>query len=123
MLLLFCTGGLKLQGNPKEVSNCESSKSSACEFGKVCCQPDKVKTIKKNPMKETDIKKDHFHPIHMVYKDHCISWASGRLYHTKGNSYPSEMFSGGCVFMDHASGYMRINHQVAIRYTEMVKEK
>ena len=33
------------------------------------------------------------------------------------------MFSGGYVFIDHASGYVRIKHQVAINATENVKEK
>ena len=33
------------------------------------------------------------------------------------------MFSGGCVFIDHASGYVSIKHQVAINTTETVKEK
>ena len=33
------------------------------------------------------------------------------------------MFSGGCVFIDHANGYVRINHQVAINATGTVKEK
>ena len=46
-----------------------------------------------------------------------------RLYHTKGKSYPSDIFSGGCVFIDHDSGYVRIKHQVAINATETVKEK
>ena len=33
------------------------------------------------------------------------------------------MFSGGCVFIDHASGYVSIKHQVAINATETVKAK
>ena len=33
------------------------------------------------------------------------------------------MFSGGCVFIDHVSGYVSIKHQVAINATETVKEK
>ena len=31
------------------------------------------------------------------------------------------MFSGGCVFIDHTSGYVSIKHQVAINATESVK--
>ena len=59
----------------------------------------------------------------MVYADHYISRAPGRLYHTKGKSDQSEMFSGGCVFIDHASSYVSIKHQVDINTTENVKEK
>ena len=33
------------------------------------------------------------------------------------------MFSGGCVFIDHASGYVSINNQVDIDATETVKAK
>ena len=33
------------------------------------------------------------------------------------------MFSGGCVFIDYAIGYVIIKHQVAINATETVKAK
>ena len=33
------------------------------------------------------------------------------------------MFSGGCVIIDNASGYVRIKHQVAINATEKFKAK
>ena len=74
-------------------------------------------------MKEQDIKKYHFLPGHMVSVDHYILRSTGRLYHKKGKSYPSDMFSGGCVFIDHDSGYVSIKHQMAINATENIKEK
>ena len=33
------------------------------------------------------------------------------------------MFLVGCVFIDHVSAYVSINHQVVIKYTKTVKEK
>ena len=112
-----------MQGNPKAVANCERPKCAACEFGKGHCRPNKLNTIKKNPMKEQELKKDHLLPGQMVSADHNISRAPGRLYHTKGKSDQSDMFSGGCVFIDHACGYASIKHQVAINSTETVKAK
>ena len=112
-----------MQGNSKAVANFERPKCDSCEFGKVHCQPNKVNTIKKNPMKEQELKKDHLLPVHMVSVDHYISRDPGRLYHTKRKSDHSDMFSGGCVFIDHASGYVIIKHQVAINATETVKAK
>ena len=74
-------------------------------------------------MKYQDLKKDHLLTVQMVSEDHYISRAPGRLYHTKGKSDQSDMFSGGCVFIDHASGYVSIKHEVAINVTETVKAK
>ena len=74
-------------------------------------------------MKEQEIKMDHLLPVQMVSADHYISRATGRLYHTKGKSDQSDMFSGGWIFIDHASGYVSIKHQVAINATETVKAK
>ena len=74
-------------------------------------------------MKEQDLNKDHLLPGQMVSAYHYILRALGRIYHTKGKSDQSDMFSGGCVFFDHASGYVSIKHQVAINATETVKAK
>ena len=90
------------------MSNCERPKCAACEFGKVHRRSNKINTTKKNPMKEQYLKKDHLLPGQMVSADHYILRAPGRLYHTKGKSDHSDMFSGGCVFIDHASGYVSI---------------
>ena len=98
-------------------------KCAACDFGKGYIQPNKINTIEKNPMKEQELKKDHLLPGKIVSADHYISRAPGRLYHTKGKSDQSDMFSGGCVFIDHVSGYVSIKHQVDINATETVKAK
>ena len=74
-------------------------------------------------MKDQELKKDHLLPGQMMSADYYISLAPGGLYHTKGKSDKSYMFSGLCVFIDHASGYVIINHQVAINATETFKAK
>ena len=92
---LIHTGHLKVKVNSKAVANCERPKCSSCAFGKSNHQPNKVNTIKKNHMKEQELKKDHILPGQMVYADHYIAWDPCRLYHTNGKSYPSDMFYGG----------------------------
>ena len=59
----------------------------------------------------------------MVSEDNYISRALGRLYHTKGKSYPSDMILVVYFFIDHASGYVIIDHQVVIHATEIFREK
>ena len=74
-------------------------------------------------MKKQEIKKDHLLPGKFLSIDHYISRAPGRLYHTKGKSDQSDMFSGECVSIDRASGYVRIKNQVDINANETVKAK
>ena len=105
------------------VANCERPRCAACDFGKFRHQLDTVKTIKKNNMKDKYLKKDHLQPGNMMSAVHHISQVPGTLYHTTYKSDPYEMFSGGCVFIDHASGHMSIKHQVAINATETIKAK
>ena len=59
----------------------------------------------------------------MVSADHYISRAPVRLYNIKGKSDQYAIFSGGCVFIDHASSYVSIKHQVDINGNENVKTK
>ena len=112
-----------MQRNSKAADNCERPKCAACEFGKGHCRSNKVNTTNKNHIKEQELKKDHLLNGHMVSADQYILRAPGRLYHTKGKSDPSDMFSGGCVFIDHASGYVIIKHQVDTNATRTFKEK
>ena len=74
-------------------------------------------------LRSKDLNKDHILPVQMVSTDHYILRAPGRLFHTIGKSDPSNMYSGGCVLIEHASGYMSIKNQVVINATETVKEK
>ena len=62
-------------------------------------------------------------PGQIVSVDQFILRATGRIYHTKVKADQSDMFLVGCVFIDHASGYVSIKHQVAINATETVKAK
>ena len=59
---LINTGRLKVQVNSKAVANCESPKCAACKSVKGHRRRNKINTIKKNPMKEQELKKYHLLP-------------------------------------------------------------
>ena len=63
---LIRTGRLKLQGTSKAVANCESPKCAACECVKGRRWRSKVNKIKKNHMKDQELKKYHLMPGQMV---------------------------------------------------------
>ena len=50
----------------------------------------------------------------MVPEDNYIIWDPVWIYHVRCKLDPSELFSGVCVFVNLASGFMIIKHQVAI---------
>ena len=74
-------------------------------------------------MKYQKLKKDHNITVNMVSADHYILRAPCRLYCTNSKLAPFEIFSGGCVFKNHASGYMSIKNPVTINATEYFKAK
>ena len=57
----------------KKMSNCERTKCAACEFGKGHRQPNKLKKMKNNPIKEKDLKKDHILPGNNVNRSLYIA--------------------------------------------------
>ena len=103
------------------MKNCEIPNFAACEFVNFRRWPDKVNTINSNHIKEQDIIKDNLLSVLMVSTYHYILQAPGRIYHTMGKSDPYDIFSGGCVFIHHDSGYMIIKHQVNMNSTETAK--
>ena len=82
-----------MQGYSNTAENCDRPKCAACEFAKGFCLSNKVHITNNNNTKNKDIKKDQLQPVHIVFAYHYILRDPGRLYHTKGKSDPSEMFS------------------------------
>ena len=74
-------------------------------------------------MKYKKLKKYHILTVHMVSEDHYILRAPVRLYHTKGNAYPSDILFIGLFFIDRSSVYIVIKHQVDINTNETFKAK
>ena len=70
-----------------------------------------------------ELNKYHLMPGQMMYTYHYILWYPGRVYHTKGKSDISEIFSKRCVFIDHVSCYMKIKYQVTINDIKLFKER
>ena len=65
-------GFWRCKENSKAVANFERTKYAACEFGKGHSWPNKVNTIKKNTVKEQELKKDNLLLGQMVYEYHYI---------------------------------------------------
>ena len=55
--------------------------------------------------------------------DHYVSSVPGRLYNSRGCNDPDEMYHGGSIFVDHASGFIGLRHQVSLSAADSIKDK
>ena len=72
---------------------------------------------------EMSLKVDHLLPGQAVSMDQYQSTIRGHLAHTFGKEKDDDKYSGGTIFVDHASTKMYIRHQVSLRAGETVVSK
>ncbi|EEC45027.1 predicted protein [Phaeodactylum tricornutum CCAP 1055/1] len=124
---LHRTGALsqsaKVRALHRLAANCDLPKCASCQFGKAkrCPSPGKAQTIV--PAHDGSIKKEHLSPGQQVSVDHFICSAKGRLSSSKGKTTDDRMFSGGCLFVDHASSLVHVEHQVSLTSHETLQAK
>ena len=117
------SGKVQVQ-NPKSVANiCPFPKCAACEFGKACCQGFDATSTSRKPGKEIELKKGDLFAGQQVSSNHCQSSCPGRLYSSCGATNHSDMFHGRTIFVDNATGYIDVRHQVSLGSSETVKSK
>jgi hypothetical protein len=61
-------------------------------------------------------------PGQRVSVDHFKSSQPGRMYTTKGGT-KSATYCGGAIFVDHATGYISVQHQQTFGAADTVKAK
>ena len=71
------------------------------------------------------LKDGHLQPGEQVSVDHFICSTKGRLLTSKGKTAESEMYTGGCLFIDHASNFVHVEYQqhLTTHQTLEAKEK
>ena len=109
--------------NPHGVANCKIPVCASCQFGKQCRRSTGANTSIRNQDKFMEIKKGDLFPGDKVSIDHYQSAVPGRDYNSRGSPPPQEMFNGGSIFVDHASGRIFIHHQVSLAAVESIKAK
>ena len=109
--------------NPKAVANCEAVKCACCEYGTASKRSHGSTVTRQRKEKEMELKKEDLLPGQRVSVDHYQSTQPGRLYSSRGGVGPKSRFVGGAVFVDHASGLIKVMHQVSLDAVETIKSK
>ena len=98
-------------------------KCATCQFGKQKqgLSPGKQSSV----IKDHDgvLKKDHLLPGQCVSVDHFVCNTKGQLYTSRGKMSPDDMYDGGCIYFNHASGFIHCEHQVHLTTHETLQAK
>jgi len=105
------------------VANCKHVMCSSCEYGKACRRPTKVNTTSEIKEKRMELKKGDIFPGQRISVDHYQSAVPGRPYSSRGSTDTKNMYHGGAIFVDHASGYLSVKHQVSLSAADTIKAK
>ena len=104
-------------------AKCDPPKCAACEFGKARRRPIKSAIKRPVPERENALKGNVLFPGQRVSIDHFECSAKGRLSNSRGKTPIDDMYRGGAIFVDQASGYLFIQSQVTFSSTETLEAK
>ena len=125
--LLLRSGALATSEGAKSLhraaSKCELPKCASCQFGKMKRRPTPSSTTTPVPSNTGALKKGNLLPGQHVSVDHFICKTKGRLYDSKGKTAQSSMYSGGAIFVDHATGFIHVTHQVTMNTHQTLLSK
>ena len=125
--LLLRSGALATSEGQKNLhrsaSNCVLPRCASCQFGKAKRRPTSSSVSTPVPSSCGALKKGDLLPGQQVSVDHFVCHTKGRHYDSKGKTVQEQMYSGGCLFVDHASGFVHVEHQVSLTSHETLVSK
>ena len=108
------TAAAKLKHNPR---------CAACQFGKQCQRSAPTITQAKVADSVGALSKDVVRPGQQICIDHFICKNKGRLFTSRGKTDSSDMYGGGCLFVDTYSGFVHVELQKHMNTIETLEAK
>jgi hypothetical protein len=96
---------------------------ATCQLAKQPCTGAGMSRSIPVPRKRGGLTADKLQPGQRVSIDQYMSSTHRRLAHTKGKESKSKKFTGGILFVDHATLYIHCTNQVSLRVGETLKGK
>lgn len=107
----------------RQVGRCVLPKCASCQLGKARRRSSHGTIRHVNPAHDGNLKAGNLLPGARVSVDHFIGSTNGRLYTSRAKTLPHHMYKGGAIFVDHASKFIWIEHQVGTTFHETLKSK
>mmetsp|Transcript_15021 Transcript_15021/g.28265 ORF Transcript_15021/g.28265 Transcript_15021/m.28265 type:complete len:2300 (+) Transcript_15021:159-7058(+) len=103
-------------------SRTELPKCATCLYAKAHLKSTAGNKSTTNPSTDGALKDGCLHPGRKVSADHFESRLKGRTYSSFGKT-TSDQYVGGCIFVDHMSGYIHVEHQLGFSSSETIRAK
>jgi Reverse transcriptase (RNA-dependent DNA polymerase) len=107
----------------RAAAKAELPRCASCQFGKAKVKPSPGKPRPTEPDNSGALRKDKLLPGQQVSVDHFVGGPKGRLYTSKGKTDSGKMYAGGAIFVDHASSFIHVEHQIALTSHETLQSK
>ena len=120
---LLRTGHLGNSPLTHATAKCDIPTCSACEFAKAKRRPTSTQQLHPVPSKTHALKWDQLYPGQRVSMDHFTVTERGRLYTSMGKTTSDLMYASGCIFVDHATGDVHIEHLLNFTTTETLQAR
>jgi hypothetical protein len=104
-------------------SVCPTFCCTACQYAKQKRKTPDSTVETKNTDLEGALTRGDLNPGDKVSCDQYMSPSKGRLIHTKGLESTSKQYVGGTIFIDHATNFLFVNHQVNLTAASTVESK
>ena len=106
-----------------KVSSCPIPLCAACNLSKQNRRTPATESRQNIPEADMTLRRGHLHAGDMVSIDQYMSALPGRLCHTKGKEPKKDKFTGGTLFVDHATSYIYLRNQVSLNTGETLQSK
>ena len=118
---LLRTGALGHTNIIQSAARSQHPTCASCMYGKARRRPTKAP---QTPTKSTpSVKAEDLFPGREVSMDHFTVSQKGRLFESRGRTPEDQMYSGGCIFYDHASEYIVVQFQVNFTASQTILAK
>jgi hypothetical protein len=112
-----------LKTKEPRVSSCPRPLCTACQMAKQNRRSPGVTVGTPVSEKEMSLRRGKLNPGEMVSIDQYESALPGRLPHTKGKEPKRTKYTGGTLFVDHATAHIYLRHQVSLKAGETIQSK
>ena len=99
---------------------CELPRCEICEYTKAHRKPKRGKMSNTDPIAVGSLKARHLRPGSVISVDHFESRLKGRTYTSYGKTN-SDQYVGGCIFVDHMSGYIHVEPQLDFSSSKIIR--